>query len=136
MIHTCIVCRDPFEGTSNRTTCSPECRADHRYRLWQGARQRARKKGVAFTILPLDIIIPDRCPILDIPLKGFEGYSSYASTTIDRLIPELGYRPDNIIIISKRANTIKSDASIEDLRKIMNYMELEVRRRMQNLPNT
>ena len=37
------------------------------------------------------------------------------SPTLDKIIPSLGYVSGNIWIISHRANTIKSDASIDEL---------------------
>lgn len=34
-----------------------------------------------------------------------------------------GYVPGNIRVISNRANLLKSDATVEELRKVIDYME-------------
>lgn len=89
----------------------------------QNARVRARIAGVPFTITANDIVIPTNCPILGIPLfqaKGKRGGGDN-SPSLDRIKPELGYVPGNIIVISNRANRLKSDASIEELRSIASF---------------
>lgn len=42
---------------------------------------------------------------------------------LDRFIPSLGYIKGNVSWISRRMNHIKNDASLEDLKKIINWME-------------
>lgn len=50
------------------------------------------------------------------------GHSGYFddSPSIDRIIPELGYTKGNIRVISNRANLLKSNATIEELQKVIN----------------
>jgi hypothetical protein len=87
----------------------------------QNARVRAREAEVPFTITKTDIVIPSHCPILGIPLfKGPRGGSDN-SPSLDRIKPEQGYVPGNIIVISNRANRLKSDATIEELRDIASF---------------
>jgi hypothetical protein len=43
------------------------------------------------------------------------------SQSIDRLDPDGGYTKDNILVVSQKANRIKSDASVEDLRKVYQF---------------
>lgn len=43
------------------------------------------------------------------------------SPSLDRIRGDLGYVPGNIIVISNRANRIKSDASIRELRDIASF---------------
>ncbi len=89
----------------------------------QNARVRARAAGVPFTIVVSDVIIPTNCPILGIPLfqaLGRKGGSDN-SPSLDRVEPERGYVPGNILVISNRANRLKSDASIEELRSIASF---------------
>ena len=41
------------------------------------------------------------------------------SPSLDRIVPELGYVKGNIRVISNRANHLKSDATLEEHRKIL-----------------
>ena len=87
------------------------------------ARRRARLAGVPFTITSADIVIPSHCPILGIPLVRLLGKKggSDNSPSLDRIIPEGGYVPGNIIVISRRANRIKSDATPEELEQVADF---------------
>lgn len=57
-----------------------------------------------------DIIIPETCPMLGIKLEfGFDKQGgNFNSPSLDRIIPELGYTKGNVMVISKRANMIKT----------------------------
>lgn len=93
------------------------------YGLWENARNRAKAKGVSFTLRVADIHIPTRCPVLGIELQRGSGKCSDASPTLDRLNPNEGYTADNTRVISHRANSIKRNASIEELCLLIAYME-------------
>lgn len=86
-------------------------------RLLQGARKRAKEKGLPCTITEKDIIIPQYCPYLGIKLETSSprGSSRANVYSLDKIIPELGYVPGNIEVISHLANTMKSNATIEQL---------------------
>ena len=45
------------------------------------------------------------------------------SPSLDRIVPSLGYVKDNVKVICWRCNRMKSDASAEELRKILAYVE-------------
>lgn len=92
------------------------------YYLWENAKNRAKACGRAFTLTVGDIVIPDACPVLGIPLFKGEGKCSDNSPTVDRVNPSGGYTIDNIKIISHRANSIKRNATIEELELIVAYM--------------
>ena len=89
--------------------------------LVTSAKTRAKKKDITFTITKDDIVIPDTCPILGITLCRNEGLHKDNSPSIDRIIPELGYVPGNVRIISWRANRIKCDATPTELMLIAEY---------------
>lgn len=91
--------------------------------LYWNAFTRAKKLCIPFSIDKNDIVIPDRCPILDIPLEKSFGKMSDNSPSLDRVIPSLGYIKGNVRVISFRANRLKSDCSIDELKKILAYME-------------
>lgn len=89
------------------------------------AKQRAKKRGLEFSIKKENITIPDICPVLGIPLKPGSGVGGHcdSSPTLDRVDNSKGYVVGNIRVISFRANTLKSDATIEEIEKILNYMK-------------
>lgn len=83
--------------------------------LWRSAKERSAKQGISFTIKVEDIIIPDVCPILKIPLFVQGGKVGPNSPSLDRIIPDKGYIPENIQVISYLANTMKNNATPEQL---------------------
>ena len=90
--------------------------------LLKKAKERAKKYKIPFDISTEDIIIPDICPILGIPLIAGEKIVCDTSPTLDRIKPELGYVKGNIQVLSKRANTLKSNATIEELEKVLEHL--------------
>lgn len=91
--------------------------------LWSRAKSRAKKKKLDFNIEVSDIKIPEKCPILGIPMYISKGCSSDNSISLDRIDPSKGYTKDNIQVISFRANSIKQDATIEELERLLNYLK-------------
>lgn len=87
------------------------------------ARRRAREKGLPYNIYSEDIVVPEICPILKIPLFCGKGAQISNSPNLDRIIPKLGYVLGNIQVISHRANRIKYDATLEELKSIVQYVE-------------
>ena len=95
------------------------------------ARNRAKKNGWSFDLEEKDIVIPEFCPVLGIKLEYKRGtgvkrgdVSSYLdSPSLDRIKPELGYVKGNVMVISYRANVLKSNATISELEKVIQYMK-------------
>jgi hypothetical protein len=80
------------------------------------AKSRARRAGLPFNLTEDDIDIPTHCPVLGIPLaRHLGGTASDASPSLDRIRPELGYTRGNVVVMSNRANTIKSHATSHEL---------------------
>jgi len=90
------------------------------YMMFYDARKRAQKFGLPFDIEPSDIQIPTHCPVLGIQMNS-DARDSTAS--LDRFLPEAGYTKGNIRVISFRANRLKSDASVAEIRMVLEYME-------------
>ena len=92
-------------------------RNKYRKRMLSHAKTRQRLYGHELNIDIDDIIIPDTCPLLGIPLYISEGRKSVKanSPSLDRIDPKKGYIKGNVWVISHRANTIKSDASLDDM---------------------
>ena len=80
------------------------------------AKSRARKYGYVFELKDSDIIIPEICPLLNVPFI-LGNYKNYEYTpTIDRIDNSKGYTKDNIWIISKKANSMKNSATFKELK--------------------
>jgi hypothetical protein len=93
-------------------------------RLFTSIRGRAKKKGIPFNLTREDIPdIPSTCPVLGIPMTLSGPPNSPGLASLDRVIPKLGYIKGNVEIMSFRANTLKSDATIEELELVLAYMK-------------
>lgn len=93
--------------------------------LYFAAKQRAKKYGIAFAIGRDDILMPPRCPILGIPFgpNTGRGMGSHGdSPSLDRIEPLLGYVSGNVQVISRKANTMKSNASRAELEAFADWV--------------
>lgn len=91
-------------------------------------RTRAKAKGIVFNLEAEDIVVPRKCPVLNKPLSVGEGKAHDWSPEIDRIVPSKGYIKGNIIVVSRRANRIKTDATPEDIQKVAAfYLALKAR---------
>lgn len=90
------------------------------YVSWQNCKHRAIRKGIEFNIEMSDIIIPEECPILGIPLDRRD---LDHCPSVDRVDNEKGYIKGNIRVISNKANTLKGDLTIELCEKLLEYMK-------------
>lgn len=91
-------------------------------RMLASAKERAKKKNLDFNIELSDIFIPDFCPILGIELFKGNNKVRKNSPSLDRIDPTMGYVKGNVQVISNLANTMKSNASKEELLAFSNYM--------------
>ena len=99
-------------------------------KLFNAAKKRARAKGIEFSLSITDVVVPSHCPMLGIPLYPTSGQAAHAnSPSIDRLDSSKGYIPENIVIVSHRANMIKSNSTPAEMRMIADYTEKEIKRR-------
>jgi len=96
-------------------------RADPARVMYRQAKHRAKRDNVPFTITVDHIQIPTHCPVSGVPLVITDGRASECSPSLDRIRPELGYTPNNIIVVSNRVNTLKRDASLEELNAIAEF---------------
>lgn len=87
------------------------------------AKRRAKSQGVPFNLEPDDIVFPEICPVLGIPILFSDGGRTDNTPSIDRIVPKDGYVKGNIRMISWRANRLKNDASLEELEKLVEYMK-------------
>jgi hypothetical protein len=81
------------------------------YTLVTAAKWRAKKSGLPFNITAYDLEVPELCPYLKKPFM----YKTPYAMSLDRVVPELGYTKENVEVISRKANIMKSNASVEEL---------------------
>lgn len=139
---TCLECRRASNRKA-RKAWTPEQRAKSRdsglrwiekdrVSAWatmtvNGCRARASAKGIPFDLTKehLVSISTVRCPALgcDLVYVNTDGRRKlYNSASIDRIRPALGYVIGNVVIISSRANAIKSDAQQHEVSAVANWM--------------
>lgn len=119
------------EAVSQANTTHGESRGRKRtasIRMFWGARERAVKNRILFALRPEDIVIPDVCPLLGIPLIYGNGKGGHTnnSPSLDRKRPVLGYVRENVWVISYRANAIKRDASLAELEMLVERLRANV----------
>lgn len=95
-------------------------------RMLVSARSRAKKKGLDFNLTESDIVIPEFCPIMEIPLVISKGNPTKNSPCLDRVDNSLGYTRDNVRVISHYANMRKADLTLQELEKMVLYMKGEL----------
>lgn len=91
--------------------------------MLSGARLRAKRRGLPFNITLEDVPIPDKCPILGIPLIVGNSKPSGNSPSLDRFDPCLGYVKGNVWVISQRANMLKNNGTLEEFKLLVQALE-------------
>ncbi|MGH7743724.1 MAG: hypothetical protein ACREQ5_02740 [Candidatus Dormibacteria bacterium] len=86
------------------------------------AKKRAQRRGLPFSVTPADLRMPKRCPVFKTPFVIGASEFSPRAPSLDRLNPKRGYVKGNVVIISRRANTIKSDGTIAEHAAVIRYM--------------
>jgi len=92
-------------GVAHRSRC-PEAH------LLTRAKHRAKEQGIEFDLTIEDIVIPDRCPYLDIPIVNGAGtgvMNPRNTASLDRINPDKGYVRGNVIVVSYLANAVKQN---------------------------
>ena len=108
----------------------------HIGRFFQEAKSRAQNKNVPFTITLkyLREVAGDHCPVFGHKFvwgrsKLGKGKTTGDSPSLDRIVPELGYVPGNVVFISHNANRIKNDATEKELYAVADWLH-EVRKKV------
>lgn len=107
------------------TTMSEDEKRKHvAARLLYHSKWRAKRDGLDFNLTSDDIVIPLNCPLLGVPLV-LHYYSKFtkggdpAAPSLDRIDPTKGYVKGNVAVISYRANSLKRDASLAELERLV-----------------
>ena len=91
------------------------------YHMWDRAKRRAKEKNLEFNLEVQDIIIPEKCPVFNVPF--IISRNNEYSPSLDRIDNSKGYIKENIQVISRKANTIKSNATYYEIMQVAKYME-------------
>ena len=91
--------------------------------LYHSTLKSARERHLTHTIRPEDIIIPSHCPVLGIPLYFMPEHRTDNSPSVDRVDNSRGYEPDNIMVISFRANFLRANATLAELKALALFYE-------------
>ena len=99
----------------------------HLSRILAQRRSEAKRQNVVFDV-DLDYffsIANDVCPILGIALSWGErkGKATDNSPSLDKIIPSLGYVKGTVAWISFKANTIKSNATADEVQAVATWMK-------------
>jgi hypothetical protein len=93
---------DPLCGVGNTESCTP----------------------ILYVVSPnREVGVPDICPVLGISLERESRDKWRNGPSVDRIDNTKGYIPENITVVSRRANILKKDATIDELRKLADYYE-------------
>ena len=96
-------------------------------------KRRSKKESIPFNLTPEYIynIFPADgiCPILGCKIVFGLDDGNENSPSLDKIIPSLGYVEGNVIWVSMRANRLKSDASLDEMKRLYDfYAELQTTR--------
>jgi hypothetical protein len=102
--------RDNKQDPNKTLIKSPE------YLIWYRAKENSKKSNREFDLELSDIVIPEYCPYLGIKLStSMEDRYQPHYFSIDRLDSNKGYIKGNVQVLSKLANTMKSNSTLEEL---------------------
>ena len=120
------------ENTSGETLKTPDIRLFRQH--LNSVRGRAKKSNIPFDLDAeyLQSIWTGVCPAFGTDLRPptyGSHHDPYITASLDKNVPSLGYVKGNVTWVSKKANTIKNDATPEEL------MEVALWVKSLNLPN-
>jgi hypothetical protein len=91
--------------------------------MFYRVKSRAKKEGIEFSIENIDIQIPEYCPILrNIKLNKNNSVGKFDSPSLDRIDNSKGYIKGNIQVISMKANAMKNNATLEELKMFARWV--------------
>lgn len=83
---------------------------------------RCKRKQIEFNLAVKDIVKPLYCPVFGIELMySVNTKQQYNSASLDRINPTKGYVSGNVIVVSWRANQLKQDASLDEMKQLVSF---------------
>lgn len=118
--HSCLECRAKVYDNGREAY-----REDPLSHAIRGKKTVSKNIGVPFNLSVEDVERPTHCPVLGLELD----YSADATkralnkASLDRFKPELGYVKGNVRVISCRANFLKSNGTLDEFIKLVEWMK-------------
>jgi hypothetical protein len=87
-------------------------------KMFVAAKCRSKRKGILFNLQSWRDIppIPKICPVLGIKIRVVVGMGHRQDTpSLDRINSTEGYKPGNVRVISRKANSLKGNATPEEM---------------------
>lgn len=92
--------------------------------LYNQLKAGAKKRNIPFQLSMsdlYDLTFPLTCPVLGMPLEFNTERPKDNSFSIDRIDSSKGYSADNIVVVSVRANTLKSNATLDEMQRLVEF---------------
>lgn len=89
------------------------------------AKSRASSLRLPFDLTPeyLESIWSGKCPVLGVDLNLVTDRLDEHAAELDRFVPSLGYTQGNVHWISRKANRIKNNTTVEILENLLRWMK-------------
>ena len=94
--------------------------------LFNQLKNSAKKRGIQFDLTVSDLCdmsFPITCPVFGFPLAFNNGKQQDNSYSVDRIDNTKGYQKDNIVIVSYKANKLKSTATINEMQQLIEFYQ-------------
>ena len=116
-----ITCKNCSKALNERERRNRDWKIDAARLLYKNIKSRCKRMGREFSIELEDILIPEKCPVFGFNLKREDRETWMCAPSVDRIDSSKGYIKGNVTVVSRRANIIKRDATIEELEQLFNY---------------
>ncbi len=90
-------------------------------KIWSQLKNKSKQFDIDFNLEVKDIIVPTRCPVFGIELKFDNTKPCDNSPSIDRIDNNKGYIKGNIIVVSNKANRMKNNSTIEEMKMLVEF---------------
>lgn len=127
LTHRCRLCAQKSWRRYTKAWAGQHPRRTWESQTWSAVKRRARRSGLSFDDAAIARILADYEEDSDCPCCGstmgvrvFAGKKRWPS--VDRLDPRAGYVAGNMKIICYRCNFLKSDGTIKEFAKIIEYI--------------
>ena len=115
------VCKTCSKTIQQTEKLNRDWKVDAAKLLYKNIKSRCKRIGREFSIELDDIIIPKKCPVFGFDLKREDRETWMCAPSVDRIDSSKGYIKGNVTVVSRRANILKRDATVEELEQLFNY---------------